>query len=182
MVQSPESSTPFAKRKQRRVAEPQRGFRCCEAALPKIDGGTAGDHSIVGHRWETRQLRTQVFVAAVSPTGRRAGGASVPPPFSSGWIGGTFIQQDGERSGEACALQSAGWRAGATLTIVRDRSRCPVLRFPAVGRRPGPRRGTNFPCRLSAPLRLCVENEWVGGLVPLVSWWFSPVAVHTGMC
>jgi len=58
----------------------------------EIDGGTAGDLAIAGHRWEARLLRTRAFVTAELPTGRHAYGASVPPSLSRVWKGGTFRQ------------------------------------------------------------------------------------------
>jgi hypothetical protein len=63
----------------REDAKTQRGCRRRDAAMLAVDGGIAGDLTIADRRLEAHQLRTRAFVAAALPTGRRAGGASVPP-------------------------------------------------------------------------------------------------------
>jgi len=96
---------------------------------------------IAANRWAARHLRTQAPVVAVLTTGRRARGASVPHClifFLEGQV--PSIHYQGMRSGEACSRLECGPEDGETGTNARIRSRCPVLRSPAVvRRRQGPR-------------------------------------------
>jgi hypothetical protein len=79
---------------------------------------------------------------------------------------------NGREKWRGCALRERRAEDGATSTIACDRSRCPVLRFPAVvRRRPGPRYALELPVRPSV-FPLCASVSlwfagWSGGLCAL---------------
>ena len=142
----------------------------------KLTAEQIGDLTIAGHRWKARLLRTQAFVAAMLPTGRRALGASVPPHPSPVWKRwhrpSTNCGWRGLRSTERRPLD----RATATNACVRSDG--PVQRSPTVvRRRPGPRREVESrvgpSVSFSVPLCLCGSAVGWVAFAFLASWRFK---------
>jgi len=129
-----------------------------------------GDLTIAAHRWNARLLRTQAFVAAMLPTGRRARGASVPPhPFHQLWMARPALS-----------------RAQAAGQDIRDgRSRPERLSGPAVPDRRSTTAGTSPRVRVSrtAICVICVICGQIAmalcALCASVSLWFSE---RGGLC